>query len=114
MLASLGLSATIVDARFAKPLDRPLIADLAKNHEMLLTIEEGAVGGFGSHVAHYLSGEGLLDNGLKFRSLTLPDLFIDHNKPMTQYDLAELNAPHIVKTVMNALGKEFKVGQDLA
>lgn len=114
ILSSFGLSTTIADARFAKPLDEALIADLAKNHEILITIEEGAVGGFGSHVAHYLSNNGLLDNGLKFRQLTLPDFFIDHNAPKVQYDLAELNAPHIVKCVMTALGKEFKVGQDLA
>lgn len=114
ILSSFGLSTTIADARFAKPLDEALIADLAKNHEILITIEEGAVGGFGSHVAHYLSNNGLLDNGLKFRQLTLPDIFIDHNAPKTQYDIAELNAPHIVKCVMTALGKEFKVGQDLA
>ena len=114
ILSSFGLSTTIADARFAKPLDEAMIADLAKNHEILITIEEGAVGGFGSHVAHYLSNNGLLDNGLKFRQLTLPDIFIDHNAPKVQYDLAELNAPHIVKCVMTALGKEFKVGQDLA
>ena len=114
ILSSFGLSTTIADARFAKPLDEALIADLAKNHEILITIEEGAVGGFGSHVAHYLSNNGLLDSGLKFRQLTLPDIFIDHNAPKTQYDIAELNAPHIVKCVMTALGKEFKVGQDLA
>ena len=117
MLNSFGLSTTIADARFAKPLDEDLIKDLAKNHEILITIEEGAVGGFGSHVAHFLSQSGLLDQGLKFRSLTLPDTFIDHDKPHTQYDLACLNAPHIVKCVMNALGKEFnelQIGQDLA
>ena len=114
MLSSLGLTTTIADARFAKPLDHELITQLAKHHEILITIEEGAVGGFGSHVSHYLSEQGLLDHGLKFRSLTLPDRFIDHNKPHTQYDLAELNAPHIVKCVMTALGKEFQVGQDLA
>ena len=117
ILSSFGLSTTIADARFAKPLDEALIADLAKNHEILITIEEGAVGGFGSHVAHYLSNNGLLDNGLKFRQLTLPDIFIDHNAPKTQYDIAELNAPHIVKCVMTALGKEFndlQTGQDLA
>jgi len=114
MLSSFGLTTTIADARFAKPLDHELITQLAKHHEILITIEEGAVGGFGSHVSHYLSEQGLLDHGLKFRSLTLPDTFIDNNKPHTQYDLAELNAPHIVKCVMNALGKEFTVGQDLA
>ncbi|GJM03836.1 MAG: 1-deoxy-D-xylulose-5-phosphate synthase [Rhodomicrobium sp.] len=114
MLSSLGLSTTIADARFAKPLDEALISQLARHHEVLITIEEGAVGGFGSHVAQYLSENGLLDQGLKFRSLCLPDLFIDHNKPDVQYDIAGLNAPHIVKTVMNALGKDFNQSQDRA
>lgn len=114
MLNSLGLSITIADARFAKPLDEDLITQLAKNHEILMTIEEGAIGGFGSHVAHFLGEKGLLDHGLKFRQLTLPDIFIDHDNPKVQYDLAQLNAPHIVKSVMTALGKEFQVGQDLA
>lgn len=114
ILSSYGLSATIVDARFAKPLDEELISQLAKNHEILITIEEGAVGGFGSHVAHFLANKGLLDHGLKFRSLTLPDIFIDHNHPAVQYDIASLNAPHIVKTVMDALGKPFNISQDLA
>lgn len=114
MLAAHGLTTTIADARFAKPLDHELISDLARNHEVLITLEEGAVGGFGSHVGHFLSHAGLLDNGLKFRSLTLPDIFIDHDKPVTQYDLAGLNAPHIVKCAMTALGIEKKLGQDLA
>lgn len=114
MLSSLGLSTTIADARFAKPLDEALISQLARHHEVLITIEEGAVGGFGSHVAQYLSENGLLDQGLKFRSLCLPDLFIDHNRPDVQYDIAGLNAPHIVKTVMNALGKDFNQSQDRA
>lgn len=122
MLASYGLSTTIADARFAKPLDEALIRDLAKSHEILITIEEGAVGGFGAHVAQFLTDNGLLDHGLKFRSLCLPDSFIDHDKPDTQYDIAGLNAPHIVKTVMTALGrendgeygKEFTQNQDRA
>ncbi len=114
MLNSFGLSTTIADARFAKPLDHELITQLAKHHEILITIEEGAIGGFGSHVAQHLSDKGLLDHNLKFRSLTLPDLYIDHDKPRTQYDLAQLNAPHIVKCVMSALGKEFQVGRDFA
>lgn len=112
MLGSLGLSTTIADARFAKPLDHELITQLAGHHQILITIEEGAVGGFGSHVAQFLTDNGLLDHGLKFRSLCLPDSFIDHDKPDMQYELAGLTAPHIVKTVMNALGKEFQLSQE--
>lgn len=114
MLGSLGLSTTVADARFAKPLDQELIRNLAQNHEVLITIEEGAVGGFGAHVSQFLFDHSLLDHGLKFRSLCLPDLFIDHDRPDVQYDIAGLNAPHIVKTVMTTLGKEFSLSQDRA
>ena len=103
-LATRGLSTTVADARFCKPLDEDLIRQLALNHEVLLTVEEGAVGGFGSHVLHFLAGAGLLDHGLKIRTLTLPDIFIDHDVPMKQYDLAGLNAPQIVGTALTALG----------
>lgn len=106
ILNSLGLSATIADARFAKPLDETLIRQLSLSHEILVTIEEGAVGGFGAHVTHFLANNGLLDKGLKLRTMTLPDSFIDHNAPAAQYDLANLNAAHIVETVMSALGKQ--------
>ncbi len=105
-LAGFGLSATVADARFAKPLDHDLVRRLAQNHEVLVTVEEGAIGGFGSHVLQYLASEGLLDGGLKVRQMVLPDIFIDHDKPEKMYDKAGLNAPGIVATVLAALGRE--------
>jgi 1-deoxy-D-xylulose-5-phosphate synthase len=105
-LAGYGLSTTVADARFAKPLDRDLILRLARNHEVLITIEEGAIGGFGSHVLQLLATEGMLDRGLKVRPMALPDLFIDHDKPEKMYDTAGLNAPQIVATVLATLGRE--------
>lgn len=104
-LASLGWSTTVADARFAKPLDHEMILNLAKNHEALITIEEGAVGGFGGHVLQFLANEGALDQGLKFRSMTLPDIFIDHDKPEQQYVQAGLTQPDIVTTALLALGE---------
>lgn len=104
-LAALGLSTTVADARFMKPLDHDLIARLARNHEVLITIEEGSVGGFGSHVLHYLANAGLLENGIKARSLVLPDTFIDHDKPDVMYANAGLDAAGIIKTVFSALGR---------
>jgi len=101
-----GLSTTVADARFAKPLDTDLIRRLAREHEVMITIEEGSIGGFGSHVLHYLATEGLLDSGLKIRPLCLPDIFIDHDKPQAQYDLAGLNARQIVAAALNALEKD--------
>ena len=95
-LATFGLSTTVADARFAKPLDHDLVRRLAQNHEVLITVEEGAVGGFASHVLQYLATEGLLDRGLKVRPLVLPDVFIDHDKPEKMYEQAGLNAPQIV------------------
>jgi 1-deoxy-D-xylulose-5-phosphate synthase len=105
-LAAQGLPATVADARFAKPLDHDLITQLARNHEVLITIEEGSVGGFGSHVLKYLSDEGLLEGGLKVRSMVLPDIFIDQDKPDVMYAQAGLDADGIVKTVFAALGRE--------
>ncbi|MCH8240330.1 MAG: 1-deoxy-D-xylulose-5-phosphate synthase [Proteobacteria bacterium] len=105
-LAAQGLPPTVADARFAKPLDHELIRQLAREHEVLITIEEGSVGGFGSHVLKYLSDEGLLESGLKVRSMVLPDIFIDHDKPAAMYALAGLDAPGIVSTVFAALGRE--------
>ncbi len=102
-LAAMGLSATVADARFAKPLDEDLIARLAREHPLLVTIEEGAVGGFGSHVLQFLATHDLLD-GLKVRPMVLPDRFIDQDKPEKMYDQAGLNAPQIVTTVISALG----------
>jgi 1-deoxy-D-xylulose-5-phosphate synthase len=107
-LAALGLPATVADARFAKPLDTDLIRRLVQNHEMLITVEEGSVGGFGSFVLQYLAGEGLLDRGVKVRTMVLPDSFIDHDKPEKMYDVAGLNAPHIVATVLSTLGRDAR------
>jgi 1-deoxy-D-xylulose-5-phosphate synthase len=101
-----GLSTTVADARFAKPLDRDLVLRLARGHEALVTIEEGAVGGFGSHVLHLLATEGALDAGLRVRPMCFPDIFIDQDSPAKMYDVAAMNAPHIVATAMAALGAE--------
>ena len=103
-LAGMGLSTTVADARFAKPLDRALLRQLAERHEVLITIEEGSIGGFGSFVLHALSEEGLLDGGLKVRSMVLPDVFIDHDKPEKMYALAGLDAKAIVAKVQDVLG----------
>jgi len=105
-LAARGLSATVADARFAKPLDEDLVRRLAREHEVLITIEEGGVGGFASHVLQYLATTGMLDGGLKIRPMVLPDRFIDHNKPEIQYAEAGLDAKHIVATALAALGRE--------
>ncbi|CUH85087.1 1-deoxy-D-xylulose-5-phosphate synthase [Thalassovita mediterranea] len=103
-LAAKGITPTVADARFAKPLDEDLIRDLVANHEALITIEEGAVGGFGSHVAQFLAEEGLFDNGLKYRSMVLPDIFIDQASPKAMYDVAGLNASDIEAKVLSVLG----------
>ena len=103
-LTAKGITPTIADARFAKPLDRTMILDLAANHEALITIEEGAIGGFGSHVSQLLAEEGVFDNGLKFRSMVLPDTFIDQSSPHDMYAMAGLNADDIVTKVLTTLG----------
>lgn len=103
-LRAKGITPTIADARFAKPLDRNMILDLAANHEALITIEEGAIGGFGSHVAHLLADEGVFDNGLKYRSMVLPDTFIDQSSPADMYAVAGMNAKQIEAKVLNVLG----------
>ncbi|MCO4318479.1 1-deoxy-D-xylulose-5-phosphate synthase [Phyllobacterium sp. 21LDTY02-6] len=105
-LDAAGLPTTVADARFAKPLDQDLIRRLARSHEVLVTVEEGAIGGFASHVLHFLSGEGLLDGGLRVRTMTLPDCYLDHAKPETLYARAGLNAAGIVQTVFAALGRD--------
>ncbi len=99
-----GLSATVADARFAKPLDEDLILRLAREHEVLITVEEGSIGGFGSHVLGLLAAKGALDAGLRIRTMTLPDRFVDHGKPEEQYADAGLQARHIVETAVTALG----------
>ena len=103
-LAAKGITPTIADARFAKPLDQDLILQLAEDHEALITIEEGAVGGFGSHVAQLLSDEAVFDRGLKFRSMVFPDVFISHSSPEDMYATAGMNAPHIEAKVLEVLG----------
>ncbi|HRO49912.1 MAG TPA: 1-deoxy-D-xylulose-5-phosphate synthase [Hyphomicrobium sp.] len=105
-LGAMGLSTTVADARFMKPLDRELIARLAKEHEVLITIEEGSVGGFGSHVLHELAASGALDRGLKVRTMVLPDAFIDHDAPARMYEKAGLSASGIVTTALTALGRD--------
>ena len=104
LLAARGISATVADARFAKPLDEDLILRLAREHEALITIEEGAIGGFGAFVLHLLAEKGALDRGLKVRTLTLPDIFQDHDKPEAMYALAGLDAEGIARSTMAALG----------
>jgi len=101
-----GLSATVADARFAKPLDTDLVRQLAQNHEVLLTVEEGSVGGFGAHVLHFAAWDGLLDRGLKIRTMILPDLFIDQASPEHMYETAGLDAKAIVAAGLSALGRE--------
>jgi 1-deoxy-D-xylulose-5-phosphate synthase len=108
-LASFGLSTTVADARFVKPLDTDLVLRLANEHEVLITIEEAAIGGFGAHVFHTLAEHGALDRGLKIRSMVLPDVFIDQDSPTAMYARAGLDARGIVKKVFEALGKDLKV-----
>ena len=103
-LTAKGITPTIADARFAKPLDRDLILSLAENHDAMITIEEGAIGGFGSHVSQLLAEEGVFDRGFKYRSMVLPDTFIDHANPEEMYAAAGLNAADIVAKVLNVLG----------
>ena len=103
-LAARGIEPTVADARFAKPLDRDLILGLARDHEAVITIEEGAIGGFGSHVAQLLADEGVFDKGLRFRSMVLPDTFIDQASPEAMYAVAGMNAPQIEAKVLEVLG----------
>jgi 1-deoxy-D-xylulose-5-phosphate synthase len=104
-LSQRGLSTTVADARFAKPLDEDLVRQLAIEHEVLITVEEGAVGGFASYVLEYLARHDLLDGGLKVRTMMLPDIFLDHDAPTRMYDAAAMNAPDIVTAALAALGK---------
>uniref|UniRef100_UPI003F69DC62 transketolase C-terminal domain-containing protein n=1 Tax=Lentibacter sp. TaxID=2024994 RepID=UPI003F69DC62 len=103
-LAAKGINPTVADARFAKPLDKEMILRLAREHDVLITLEEGAVGGFGSHVAQLLAEEGAFDAGLKFRSMVLPDWFIDQGSPKEMYAEAGLEADDIVTKVLDVLG----------
>jgi len=103
-LAVRGITVTVADARFAKPLDHDLIEQLARHHEAVITIEEGAIGGFGSHVAQFLAEQCLLESGLKYRSMVLPDIFIDQASPARMYEIAALDAAHIEAKVLTTLG----------
>ena len=99
-----GLSCTVADARFAKPLDLKMIRKLALEHEVLITIEEGSIGGFGSHILDYLTNEGLMEQGLKVRTMKFPDQFIDQDSPAEMYKTAGLMADDIIRTALQALG----------
>jgi len=105
-LAARGLSTTVADARFAKPFDVAMVEQLVRHHEVLIIIEEGSIGGFGAVILQHLAGRGLLDHGVRVRSMTLPDRFIDHNTPAAQMIEAGLGAKDIVETVMDALGRD--------
>jgi 1-deoxy-D-xylulose-5-phosphate synthase len=108
-LSAHGLSTTVADARFAKPLDIDLLLRLAREHEVLITIEEGAIGGFGAHVLHALAEHGMLDHGLKVRPMVLPDIFIDHDSPAAMYAKAGLDAKGIIAKVFDTLGRNLAV-----
>jgi 1-deoxy-D-xylulose-5-phosphate synthase len=107
-LAAHGFSTTVADARFAKPLDTDLIVRLAREHEVLITVEEGSTGGFGALVMHMLADHGALDQGLRIRSMVLPDIFIDQASPAAMYAQAGLDAKGIVAKVLNVLGKDMR------
>ncbi|NOX82252.1 MAG: 1-deoxy-D-xylulose-5-phosphate synthase [Alphaproteobacteria bacterium] len=109
MLEAQGLSTTVADARFAKPIDHALVMQLVRHHEVLITVEEGSCGGFGAFVLHYLADTGALDTGLKIRTMTLPDIFQDHDAPAKMYDAARLNAAHIAARAREALGMSAEV-----
>ncbi len=111
-LAARGLTTTVADARFCKPLDEDLVVRLAKEHEVLITIEEGAIGGFAAHVMQCLAAKGIMDGGLKIRPMILPDMFFDHDKPELQYELAGLRTADIVATALGALGLEGDAGAE--
>jgi len=102
-----GINITIVDARFAKPLDENLVWQLATTHEAIMTIEEGSIGGFGSHVVDFLTKKGLMDSNLKFRSITLPDIFIDHDKPDKMYKIANMDSASIEEKILDLLNSNI-------
>jgi 1-deoxy-D-xylulose-5-phosphate synthase len=110
-LAARGLSTTVADARFAKPLDEELIRLLAREHQVLLTLEEGSAGGFAGHVLQFMAVSGLLETGVKVRPMTLPDVFLDQDKPELQYAQAGLSTAHIVATALRTLGLEGEAAE---
>ncbi|WP_339715364.1 transketolase C-terminal domain-containing protein [uncultured Sneathiella sp.] len=111
-LEAKGISTTVADARFCKPLDEELVKKLATHHDVLITVEEGSVGGFGSHVMQFLALNGLLDDGLRVRPLCMKDIFIDQNKIDDMYEQAGLSKRHIVATALSALGVETASAQN--
>ena len=111
-LSRKGIECTIIDARFAKPLDEKLIMEVATNHEALITIEEGSIGGFGSHVMKLLSDRGVLDTGLKFRSMFLPDIFIDQDSPEKMYEIAGLDCLSIISKVEETLNSNIIIAKN--
>jgi 1-deoxy-D-xylulose-5-phosphate synthase len=110
-LEARGLSTTVADARFAKPIDEELVLRLAREHEVLITLEEGSVGGFGSQVMQLLADRGALDHGLRIRPMVLPDVFLDHDKPERMYAEAGLDAAGIVAKVFEALGHDARASR---
>jgi 1-deoxy-D-xylulose-5-phosphate synthase len=110
-LAAQGITVTVADARFAKPLDRDLVLRLARSHELLMTVEEGSVGGFGSHVLELIARTDLMERGLKVRTMALPDVFIDHDTPAAQYAMAGLDARAIATEALTALGRGAQARQ---
>ena len=114
MLRELGVSVTVADARFCKPLDTDLIRQLAKNHEALITVEEGSIGGFASHVLQFLALDGLLDGNLKVRPLTLPDRPIEHGSYTKQIEEAGLSSSHIASTALSLMGQKAESLQVLS
>jgi 1-deoxy-D-xylulose-5-phosphate synthase len=108
-LGAMGLSTTVADARFAKPLDTDLVCRLAREHEVLITLEEGSIGGFASQVMYTLANKGLLESGIKLRPMVLPDIFIDQDSPQGMYQSAGLDASNVVATALAALGRNSKV-----
>jgi len=113
-LAAHGLPATVADARFAKPIDHELVRRLARDHAVLLTVEEGSIGGFGAQVMQFLSDEGLLDSGaLKFRAMVLPDVYLEQDKPERMYAQAGLDAKGIAARALEALGRESETHKPL-
>jgi 1-deoxy-D-xylulose-5-phosphate synthase len=114
LLAAEGISATVADARFAKPLDDALLLRLAREHEAVITIEEGSIGGFGAMVLHMYAANAVLDSGLKIRTLTLPDTFLPQDKPALQHKAAGLDAGSIAATARQVLGREASVVMPLS
>ena len=112
ILSKKGIEITVIDARFAKPLDEKLIMEAANNHEVLISIEEGWIGGFGSHVMQFLSDRGVFDKGLKFRSMILPDVFIDQDSPEKMYEKAGLDSLSIANKIQETLNSNIVLAKN--